>query len=74
MKNNWVWKNKRNEKKKKQSLRRVGDGVSRDEKEDKNKRKRMLKCGVGVGKKINKKGVQLERKVGKEKGERWGKE
>ena len=52
----------------------MGDWVSRDEKEDKNKRKRMLKCGVGVGKKINKKGVQLERKVGKEKGERWGKE
>ena len=52
----------------------VGGWVGKDEKEDKNKRKRMLKCGVGVGKKINKKGVQLERKVGKEKGERWGKE
>ena len=47
-----------------------GGWVGRDEKEDKNKRKRMLKCGVGVGKKINKKGVQLEREVGKEKGER----
>ena len=42
-------KNKINEKKKTQSLRGMGGWVVRDEKEDKNKRKRMLKCGVGVG-------------------------
>ena len=41
--------------KKKQSLRGMGGWVVRDEKEDKNKRKRMLKCGVGVGKKIKNK-------------------
>ena len=35
--------------KKKQSLRGMGGWVDRDEKEDKNKRKRMLKCGVRVG-------------------------
>ena len=57
MKNNWVWKNKRNEKKKKQSLRGVWDWMGRDEKEYKNKRKIMLKCGVGVGKKISKRGA-----------------
>ena len=47
MKNNWVWKNKKNEKKKKQSLCRVGG----DEKKDKNKRKIMLKYRMGVEKK-----------------------
>ena len=35
MKNNWVLKNKRNEKKKKQSLRGGGGWVGRDENEDK---------------------------------------
>ena len=49
MKNNWVWKIKEMKRKKTQSLRGVGGWVGRDEKEDKNKRKRMLKCGVGVG-------------------------
>ena len=34
MKNNWVWKNKRNEKKKK-SLRGVGGWVGRDKKKKK---------------------------------------
>ena len=31
--------------------------MGRDEKEYKNKRKIMLKCGVGVGKKISKRGA-----------------
>ena len=39
--------------------------MDRDGKKDKNKRKRMLKCGVEVGqKKENKKRVQLVREVG----------
>ena len=32
--------------------------VSKNEKEDKNKRKGMLKCGAGVGKKIKKKKIK----------------
>ena len=46
-------KNKRNEKKKK-SLRGVGGWMGRDEKENKNKIKRKLKCGGGGWEKINK--------------------
>ena len=41
-------KNKINEKKKTQSLLGVGGWVGRDEKEDKNKRKRMLKYEVRI--------------------------
>ena len=48
----------------------MGGWVGRDEKEDKNNRKRMLKCGVGLGKNKNKKWVQLGREVGEERGER----
>ena len=43
--------------KEKKSLRGVGGWVGRDEKEDKNNRKRMLKCGVGLGKKKSKMGA-----------------
>ena len=42
-------------KNKKQNLPRVGGWVGRNEKEDKNKRKRMLKRRVGVGEIKNKK-------------------
>ena len=42
-------------KNKKQNLRGVGGWVGRDEKEDKNKRKRMLKCGLEVGEKKKRK-------------------
>ena len=48
----------------------MGGWVGRDEKEDKNNRKRMLKCGAGLGKIKNKKWVQLGREVGEERGER----
>ena len=49
----------------------VGGQVDRDGKKDKNKRKRMLKCGVEVGqKKENKKRVQLGREVGEEREEK----
>ena len=60
-------------KNKKQNLRGVGGWVGRDEKEDKNKRKRMLKCGVGLEKKI-KKGCHQAMRLGmrEERGERWG--
>ena len=34
-----------------------GGWVGRDEKKDKNKRKRMLKCEVGLGKKKSKSGA-----------------
>ena len=46
MKNNWVWKNKRNEKKKK-SLRGVGGWVGRDKKKRKNRKDVQLGCEVG---------------------------
>ena len=42
-------------KNKKQNLPRVGGWVGRNEKEDKNKRKRMLKCGLEVGEKKKRK-------------------
>ena len=41
-----------------QSLRGVGGWVGRDEKKDTNKRKRMLKCGVGVGKRKKEKTIK----------------
>ena len=50
-----------------QSLRGVGGWVGRDEKKDTNKRKRMLKCRVGVGKKKRKikKGCNWDVRLGR---------
>ena len=59
MKNYWVWKTIKEMKKTKFTWG-VGS-IGRDEKKDKNKRKRMLKCGVRVGKK--KKGCNWDMKL-----------
>ena len=56
-------------KRKKRSLRGLGGWVCRDKKEDENKRKKMLKCGVGIGKKNSKRGAIGIRGWGRERGE-----